>query len=384
MEAIGTLAGGIAHDFNNILCAMLGMTELALAQHQVSGMTRKNLEAVLKSADRAKDLIKQILTFSRRGENERRPVRLKEILKECAKLLNASLPSTIKIQYVADLQEDTVIADATEMHQVLMNLGTNAAHAMRRNGGRLDYVLQAVELTGEQAAILSPLRAGPHVCLTVTDTGQGMSREIMENIFDPFFTTKPEGEGTGLGLTLVQRIVNRCHGHVGVESEEGVGTTFRIYLPRTRQLAEPLSAVTHQVMPGHRERILVVDDEVVILHMMQQHLKLMGYRAITRADSLSALELFQSEPERIDLVITDHTMPFMQGAELAERLGKIRAEVPVILMTGLNQPPDFTNSNYAAHRAVIRKPIDFVDLSRRMRQFLDQIPAPASHQRVTG
>ena len=372
MEAMGTLAGGIAHDFNNILCAMLGMTELALSNQDVTGLTRKNLEAVLKSAGRAKDLVKQILTFSRRSESERRVVRASVILKECVKLLNATLPSSIEISCAVETEDDNVMADATELHQLIMNLGTNAAHAMRSKGGRLEYRLQGFELTREQAARLAPLHAGPHVCLSVRDTGHGMNREVMDSIFDPFFTTKAPGEGTGLGLTLVQRIVTRSGGNITVESQENVGTTFHIYFPRALQSASPVAPMLNQVLPGRRERILIVDDEILILSMLQQHLRKLNYRVITRADSVSALESFQSEPGKYDLVLTDHTMPCLQGAELAEKIGGIRPEMPVILMTGLNQPPGFAGSRYAAHRAVVKKPIDFVELSHRLREYLDE------------
>jgi PAS domain S-box-containing protein len=372
MEAIGTLAGGIAHDFNNILCAMLGLTELALSDSQVTGMARRNLEAVLKSADRAKDLIKQILSFSRRVQSERNPVRLSAILKECVKLLNATLPSTIQIVSAAQIEEDTVLADATELHQVIMNLSTNAAHAMRAKGGRLEYQLQALDLSPDQAARLSPLRPGTHVCLTVRDTGHGMSRDVLENIFDPFFTTKPEGEGTGLGLTLVHRIITRSGGHISVESQEGLGTTIRIYFARAPQAATTPAPVRVQPLRGRRERVLVVDDEIMILQMMQQHLRNLGYRVYTRADSTVALEFFEKERDKIDLVITDHTMPCMQGAELAQRVGDIRPDMPVILMTGLNQPPDFAGSKHSSLRSVVKKPIDFVELSHRLRSFLDR------------
>jgi two-component system cell cycle sensor histidine kinase/response regulator CckA len=374
MEAMGTLAGGIAHDFNNILCAMLGLTELALGNEQLTGQSRKNLEAVLKSAGRAKDLIRQILTFSRRSQSECAPVRVISILKECVKLLNASLPSSIQITSCIMTNDDVVIADATEIHQVIMNLGTNAAHAMRKNGGRLTYELNSADLTAEQAARLGPLKPGPHVCLSVRDIGHGMSREVMESIFDPFFTTKPPGEGTGLGLTLVQRIVARYGGHTEVASEENVGTTFTLYFPRGQQQPVPTLSLPRkdQLVPGARERILVVDDEIIILDMLQQHLRKLGYRVTTRADSLTALDTFKSDPSRFDLVLTDHTMPAMQGAELAERLGEIRADVPVILMTGLNQPPSFANSCFAARRIVLRKPLDFVDLSQRLRGFLEK------------
>jgi PAS domain S-box-containing protein len=373
MEAMGTLAGGIAHDFNNILCAMLGLTELALTSNEVTGLTRRNLEAVLRSAGRAKDLVKQILTFSRRSESERRVVRLSLILKECVKLLNATLPSSVEIACKVETEDDNVVADATEIHQVIMNLGTNAGHAMRQKGGRLEFTLEAMALTADECVRLTPLRAGHHLCLTVRDTGHGMSREVMESIFDPFFTTKPTGEGTGLGLTLVHRVVSRCSGQITVESEPNVGTTFKIYLPRALQPATPPAPLTHEVLPGNRERILVVDDEILILSMMQQHLRKMGYRVITRADSLSALESFREEPDKFDLVLTDHTMPFLQGAELAEKLGEVRSDIPVILMTGLNEPPGFAGSKFAARRVIVKKPIEFVELSHRLREQLDGV-----------
>jgi PAS domain S-box-containing protein len=382
MEAMGTLAGGIAHDFNNILCAMLGMTELALASAELTGQTRKNLDAVLKSAGRAKDLVKQILTFSRYRESERHPLKIRVILKECVKLLNASLPSSIEIVSTVDTEDDTVLADATEMHQLIMNLGTNAAHAMRSRGGRLEYRLESVQVTDEQAR-LSPLEAGPHMRLTVRDTGHGMSPDVMENIFDPFFTTKPPGEGTGLGLTLVQRIVANGGGHITVESRENYGTTFQIYFPRAEATVVD-GPVKHEVIPGRHERLLVVDDEILILSMMQQHLRKMGYRVITRADSVSALDSFREEPDRYDLVITDHTMPGMLGSELAEKLGAIRANVPVILITGMNQPPNFAGSHFAARRAVVRKPIDFVDLSHRIREQLEPVQAAGGEQGGAG
>jgi PAS domain S-box-containing protein len=377
MEAVGTLAGGIAHDFNNILCAMVGFTELVLAERTVKGAARENLEAVLHSTSRATDLVKRILTFSRRTETDRRPLRLGEIIKECVKLLNASLPSYIQINPAYHTSDDIVMADVTEMHQVIMNLGSNAAHAMRPKGGRLDFELEAVDLPAVAAAALS-LPAGPYLSLVVRDTGHGMSRAVMENIFDPFFTTKPVGQGTGLGLTLVHKIVSGSGGHIAVESQVGRGTTFRIHLPRLAQSVLAAQPDQKEIRPGNHERILVVDDEIPILMMMQQRLRKLGYRVMTRADSLGALDAFRAEPEKFSLVITDHTMPGLQGADLAEKLGEIRADIPVILMTGLNHPPDLTGSRHARHRTVVQKPINFVELSRQMRDFLDQPDTPSA------
>ncbi|HWC59193.1 MAG TPA: ATP-binding protein [Verrucomicrobiae bacterium] len=370
MDAVGTLAGGMAHDFNNILCAILGYTELALFDAKVEGRTRENLQSVFKSAQRAQDLIKRILTFSRPRETERRPLKFSSVIQEAVKLLNATLPSSIEISVSLKTDDDIVVADATEMHQVIMNLGTNAGHAMKVQGGKLEYILENIRLDAAQATPLS-LRAGTYVQLTARDNGCGMSREILDKIFEPFFTTKAPGRGTGLGLTLVQKIVARSEGQIFVESEPGKGTAFHIYLPHS-EAPLPNDESEHKVLPGQNERILVIDDEIPVLSMMQQRLRLMGYRVVTRADSLEALQTFRAEPSTFDLVITDHTMPSMLGAELAERVGELRPDLPVVLMTGLNQPPNLSGSPYAAKRAVFQKPIDFVELSQRMRKFLDR------------
>jgi PAS domain S-box-containing protein len=370
LEAVGMLAGGMVHDFNNILCAILGYTQLSLGDQKITSQTRENLNAVLHSAQRAKDLIGRILTFSRPTETVRYPVKFGAILKEGVKLLNAMLPSSITINLAIRTDEDVVIADATELHQIIMNLGTNAKHAMNRHGGRLDYELDVVHLNPVQE-LLFPVPPGAYVHLIVRDTGHGMPREIMDRIFEPFFTTKLPGHGTGLGLALVHKIVTRSGGYIQVESEEGKGSAFHVYLP---QSLDPLTAPKtdgNQLQRGRREMILVVDDEIPVLSMMQQQLREMGYRVITRADSLNALETFRREPNKFALVITDHTMPHLQGAELSEKLGEIRVDVPVILMTGLHQPPDLSRSKYAPLRTVIAKPINFFDLSQRLRGFLD-------------
>jgi CheY-like chemotaxis protein len=316
-------------------------------------------------------LIKRILTFSRPRETERRPLKLTAVIDEAVKLLNATLPSSIEICVSSKTTEDIVVADSTEMHQVIMNLGTNAAHAMKSTGGRLQYEVELVHLDTARAAALS-LPTGAFVHLTARDTGSGMNSEILERIFEPFFTTKAPGRGTGLGLTLVQKIVARAQGKISAESQENQGTVFHIYLPQSKEpLAEP-DGVEHKILPGRNERLLIIDDEIPVLSMMQQRLRQMGYRVVTRADSLEALRTFRAEPSKFDLVITDHTMPSLLGAELAEQVGDLRPDVPVVLMTGLNQPPDLFTSRYASRRAVFQKPINFVELSHRLRKFLDQ------------
>jgi PAS domain S-box-containing protein len=376
MDAIGTLAGGMAHDFNNVLCAILGYTELALVDPQIKGQTRDNLQMVLRSADRARDLIKRILTVSRSTEAQRHPLKLGVILREGVKMLNATLPSSIAIQVDIRTDQDVVVADATEMHQVIMNLGTNAGHAMKLKGGRLEYELDVLDLEPGPAAALS-MPAGSYVHLLVRDTGRGMSPEVIERIFEPFFTTKPPGRGTGLGLTLVQKIVSHHGGYIKVSSQEGQGTTFHVYLPQSSEPPAPETVDKNQLRRGNREKILVVDDEIPVLNMMQQQLRKMGYRVITRADSLEAMNTLRADPDHFDLVITDHTMPGLQGADLAEELGALRPGLPVILMTGLNQPPDLMASRHAPRRFVFQKPMNFVELSHRLRQFLDRPDDPA-------
>jgi CheY-like chemotaxis protein len=376
MEAIGTLAGGMAHDFNNILCAILGYTELALGDSHVKGRTRDNLEMVLKSANRARDLIKRILTFSRPTDTQHHPLKLGIILKEVVKLLSATLPSSVSIHVCMRTDDDVVVADSTEMHQVIMNLGTNAGHAMKTKGGRLDFELETLELDAGPAAALN-LSTGPYVHLVVSDTGRGMSPEVLERIFEPFFTTKAPGRGTGLGLTLVQKIVTRSNGNIKVNSRVGEGTTFHLYLPKSKEPPSVNPADKDEILRGHHEQILVVDDEIPVLDMMQQRLRKMGYRVTTRADSREAMKTFCADSNKFDLVITDHTMPDLQGADLAEEMGAVRPNLPVILMTGLNQPPDLSGSLYLPLRYVFQKPIDFVELSHRLRHFLDQTEGEA-------
>jgi CheY-like chemotaxis protein len=359
------------HDFNNILCAISGYTELSLADQNISGQMRTNLKAVLHSTQRATDLIGRILTFSRPTESARYPLKLSAVVKEGVKMLNAMLPSTITVNLAIRTDADVVVADATEMHQIIMNLGTNAKHAMKKDGGRLDYELELLHLDLAQAQSFA-VSPGPFVHLIVRDTGHGMPREVMNRIFEPFFTTKAPGRGTGLGLAMVHKIVTRSGGQVQVESEEGNGTTFHIYLPQSRQPIPTAKTDENEPARGRREKIMVVDDEIHVLSMMQQKLHNLGYRVTTRADSLDALETFRADPKKYDLIITDQTMPSLQGTELTEKLGEIRPGLPAILMTGLNEPPSFAGSNYAPLRAVVTKPINFFELSHRLRKFLDK------------
>jgi PAS domain S-box-containing protein len=336
MESIGTLAGGIAHDFNNILTAIIGYTEMALTRIPDRDPARNYLDQVITSGYRARDLVKQILTFSRQTEQERKPVQIAPIVKEALKLLRSSLPTTVEIRQEIAVNPvgDIVMADPTQIHQVLMNLCTNAFHAMRDKGGILNVVLAEVD-AGSLCSEHPELQPGSYVSLTVNDTGCGMDASVMERIFDPYFTTKAPGEGTGLGLSVVQGIVRSHNGIISVQSLPGVGTSFRVLLPlaggTVAQRPEKMD-----VLPVGSERILFVDDEKALVDLGKQMLEGLGYRVSAQTSSLDALEIFRSEPDAFDLVITDLTMPGLTGIGLARKITSIRPRTPVILCTGFS------------------------------------------------
>ncbi|MBW1870212.1 MAG: response regulator, partial [Deltaproteobacteria bacterium] len=333
MEAIGTLAGGIAHDFNNILGGIIGYAELAKMKAPQESNVVADLNQVIQSGNRAVDLIKQILTISRQHKQEKRPVQLRYIVNEALKLLRATLPTTIEIR--EDLAKDSgvVNADPTQMHQVIMNLGTNASHAMEKNGGVLEVSLVNVEMDGLSASKYLDMDAGYYLRLTVSDTGHGMALEIVERIFDPYFTTKDIGEGTGLGLSVAQGIVKAHGGTIIVYSELGNGTTFHVYLPVIQETEKEEKKESKQPLPTGNERILFIDDEQILVEIGSQMLERLGYKVVTKRSSVQALELFRAEPDRFDLVITDMTMPHMTGDNLAQELFKIRPDIPVMAET---------------------------------------------------
>ena len=370
MEAIGTLAGGIAHDFNNILFAILGYTELTRDDVPEGSLVRANLEEVIKAANRAKDLVKQILIFSRQVEQERKPMLIHLIVKEALKLLRASLPTTIEIRQNIDTKCGFVLADPTQIHQVIMNLCTNAYHAMRESGGVLEVSLDVFDIDAAFAAAHANLEEGAYLRLTVSDTGHGMDGATMERIFDPFFTTKAIGEGAGMGLATVHGIVTSYNGAVTVYSEPGEGTTFHVYLPRVDSTAVPEATATEPV-PRGKERILFVDDEEQIVRFGQQMLERLGYHVTARASSVEALEAFGAEPEKFDLVITDQTMPNMTGVVLARELMRIRPDIPVILTTGFSEAVTQEKAKNMGMRECIMKPVLASDLGRAIRRVLD-------------
>ncbi len=369
MEAIGTLAGGIAHDFNNILSAIMGYTELSLIDIPPDSAVRKNLKQVLKAGGRAKDLVQQILTYSRQREHEMQPVKINLIVNEALKLLRASLPSTIRINnnIISNL---AVMSDPTNIHQVIMNLCTNAGHAMQENGGLLEVSLRDMDIDAEFAKHHPVMNPGKFIQLTVSDTGHGMSSEVIERIFDPFFSTKKKGEGTGMGLSVVHGIVKSHGGTLVVDSTPGQGTVFEAYFPAIESEWVPDNEHADLMVTGN-ESILFVDDEAFQADIAKQMLSRLGYRLTTCTSSVKALELFTQSPGKFDLVITDMTMPHMTGEVLARELIAIRSDIPIIVCTGYSDRIDADIANDIGIRELVMKPVVMKDIAQSIRRVLD-------------
>ncbi len=373
MEAIGTLAGGIAHDFNNILAAILGYTELLQMQLGDQPETKTFLAALNQAGLRAKTLVRQILAFSRRGEHERRSVSLAEVLQEPLSLLRATTPATIAFDVKLDADLPPVLADATQIHQVIMNLGTNAAHAMRDAPGTLTVGLSLVEVTAEQTRTSTRLRPGPHQLLIVGDTGRGMTRETLKRIFEPFFTTKAPGEGTGLGLSVVHGIMQAHEGDIQVDSTPGQGTVFRLYFPLRAHVADDASVADDAGAPprGAGERVLLIDDEEPIVHVGRIMLRELGYDAEASTDVEAALERVRAAPGEFALVITDLTMPAMTGVDFARGLLALRPDLPVIITTGYNAILTEEKIRELGISSLVLKPFTLRDLARAIRRALE-------------
>jgi PAS domain S-box-containing protein len=369
MEAIGTLAGGIAHDFNNILSAVMGYTELTLLDLTPESRGRRFLTESLSAANRAKDLVKQILTFTRQQEQERKPVQMGAIVKETLKLLRASLPATIQIHH--DIASTgVVLADPTHIHQILMNLCTNAHHAMRDRGGVLEVSLDDIAVDGSAGALLG-LKPGPYLELIVSDTGHGMEPSVVERIFDPYFTTKRTGEGTGLGLAVVHGIVKNSAGAIKVFSDPAKGSSFHVYLPRMDLPEAESNESLPRELPSGQERILFVDDEPALVTIAGSMLEELGYSVTVMTRSQGALELVQAEPHSFDLVITDQTMPGITGTSLAQEIFRIRPDMPMILCTGFSQEITGDSASAMGFREFLMKPLAMGDLARAVRSALD-------------
>ena len=370
MEAIGTLAGGIAHDFNNILTAILGYAELAQDDIEDVESQRKNLAEVYQGALRASALVKQILTFSRKKDLELHPLKIQLVIKEALKLLRSSIPTTIEIKQ--DISEcESVLADPTQIHQVIMNLCTNAYHAMRETGGVLGVSLKPVEVTSSFADNKINLSTGNYVKLEVSDTGTGIAKNVQDRIFDPYYTTKPTGEGTGLGLAVVHGIVADLNGEITLYSELNYGTTFRIYLPIIASEADVLQNEGTVTLPTGDEKILIVDDEPAIVELAAKILSNLGYKITAVTSSVEALQKFQESPGYFDLLITDMTMPHMTGAELSKNILKVQPDIKIIMCTGFS---DLINENRAKAIGIynyIMKPFTKKGLAEVIRNALD-------------
>jgi PAS domain S-box-containing protein len=370
MEAIGTLAGGIAHDFNNILVAIMGYTELALANPDDQELRQQNLEQVLQASERAKNLVKQILSFSRRTEQERKPLQLGLIINEALKLLRASIPKTIEIKEDIETGSDTVLGDPNQIHQLLVNLCTNAAYAMRDQGGVLEVGLSRVELDEKASADYLEIGPGRYHRLRVRDTGQGMDQDTLKRIFEPFFTTKDQGEGTGMGLAVVHGIVKSHGGAITVTSQPGQGSSFEIFLPLLEKETSGLKPEAWTPVPTGNEHILFVDDELFIVDIYQQILTNLGYKVTVRTSPIEALEVFRADPQAFDIVLTDQTMPKMTGTEMAKQMFEIRPDLPMILCTGFSDPSMAERAQKLGIKKMAMKPLVIKEVANIIREAL--------------
>jgi len=372
MEAIGTLAGGIAHDFNNILSAIIGMSELARMEAPEGSSLHRHIDQVIKSGNRASSLVKQILAFSRQKEQSHIPMSIKPIAREALSLLRSSISSNIEIRQNIGTGIGLIEGDPTQIHQIIMNLCTNAEHAMREKGGVMEVVLGNRECGMDDLKTHPNLHVGPYICLSVSDTGYGIDEETINRIFDPYFTTKGVGEGTGLGLAVVQGIVHKQGGEITVKSEPGRGTTFEVWFPVIEGEKDEIEEKTEASLPTGDEHILFVDDEKILAEVGKEILEHLGYEVTTRTSSLEALELFKAKPEFFDLVITDMSMPNITGEQLSREFMKIRPDIPIILCTGFSHIISKEKARGVGIKAFVMKPLVTKDLAETVRKALDE------------
>ena len=377
MHAIGTLAGGIAHEFNNILMAILGYTNLVLNDVPHGSTTWSNAKQVLIAGERARDLVQQILAFSRQVKVEHKPTKLHQLVQEALGLIRRTLPATILLQQDVEQDVGTVLTSITEVHQIMLNLCANAAHAMREVGGTLEIRLDTVEVQGPPTSQYPVLRPGSYAWLSVRDTGHGMPPGVIEHIFEPFFTTKGVGEGTGMGLAVVHGIVTHHGGAVTVHSTPGQGTTFDIYLPRVAEAPTTIAALPEPIVPG-KGRVLYVDDDTSLAHLGHAMLTSLGYEVIACTSGGEALHLFRQTPQSFDLVITDQTMPHMPGEMLVRALRRIRPDIPVILCTGYSSSIDAKKAKVQGIEAFLMKPLSIDTLAPVIQRLLARREASPS------
>ena len=372
MEAIGTLAGGIAHDFNNILGAIMGYTELSMSNVQGQKKVIKNLQEVMNASERAKEMVQQILAFSRKNEQTMMSVNIGKIIRGTSGFLRSTIPTTIEIRLKIDKGLGQILGNATQINQVLMNLCTNATHAMRKDGGVLEINLKGVILDKKSTLSLD-IKPGIYQKLTVSDTGTGMSQEIVERIFDPYFTTKDVGEGTGMGLAVIYGIIKSHKGEIKVFSKLRQGTVFDVYFPVLEIVGAEIIPVEEQPdFRGNNERVLFVDDEAILVDLGVQILENLGYQVDSSTDSIETLKIFKDDPDKYDLIITDMTMPKMTGLKLIKEIHKVRPHIPVILCTGYSNEINKTNYLDSGISAFVYKPVNSSELSRVIRNVLDK------------
>ena len=370
MDAIGVLAGGIAHDFNNILSVIIGYTELLMLGTETDSGEYKKSEKILTASYRARELVSQILTFSKQKEQKKEVVQIKIIVKEAVKFLRATIP--VSIEFKLEIDDDTcmIIADPTQMHQVVMNLCVNAAHAMDEKGGILGIVLKNIEIDSDATIRHSDLKPGTYIHLSISDTGHGIDEDHLDKIFNPYFTTKKQGEGTGLGLSVVHGIITGIGGVIEVESKKGEGTVFHLYIPcSNREGIEEVEQIAD--IPTGSESILLVDDEAALTDMLRELLTELGYSVMTKTDSRDALVLFKQDPDAFDLIITDQTMPGMTGVELFEAIMEERPGMPIILCTGFSSVINEEKAKNMGIKAFVKKPFYRREIAEIIRTVLD-------------
>ena len=377
METIGTLAGGIAHDFNNILTPILTFAEVAMLEVDHKSDLRHYLSTIYGAGERARDLISHILAFSRQAELEMQPVKMKYIVREALKLITRTLPATIEVK--RNIRSDlTVLADPTQLHQIVMNLCTNAFHAMEKTGGLLTVSLKDTDIDMETASRYPDLAPGKYIKLSVSDTGEGMTSAIMDKIFDPFFTSKSTGKGTGMGLSVVHGIVKSHKGIITVESEPNKGATFEVYLPQMKE-AMQIAAKTIKEKKSWHGNVLIVDDDEIVAESIKMLLKIMGFDTTISTDGIKALELFKDKPDHFDLVITDMTMPNMTGDILSKELLSIKPDIPIIICTGFSEHIDEEKAMQLGVNAFIMKPVLKNSLEEAVENSLDKKHLKTAH-----
>ncbi len=371
MEAIGTLSGGIAHDFNNILATILGFADMARDDLPQGSQIKQQLDEVINAGNRAKELVKQILAFSRKTEQKQIPVQVHLLINETLNFLRASIPATIKIELNIAPNCGTILADPTQIHQVLMNLCANAAYAMEDHGGLLSIDLKMVELTVDDLKDKPQQQPGIYLVLIIKDTGTGIKADHLHRIFDPYFTTKEVGKGSGMGLAVVHGIVHSHNGLITHESTEGQGTTFRLFFPQINKFNEITQKTDTSPLPIGKERVLIIDDDESIANLTRRRLEKLGYQTTIKTNSLDALELFLTKPDDFDIVITDQTMPYMTGEELVKKISKIRPDIPLIMCTGYSLKIDQKKATLIGINAFLMKPVEHRELAEAVREALD-------------